>query len=114
MVWVQACRADEVEPGDTYAAPTEPPIALYNVDGEFFATQDVCSHAESALSEGYLEGDTIECAWHMGRFCVRTGKALSLPATTDLATYPTRVVDGVVYVEVDADVDAGETVSSPS
>ena len=101
MVWVQACRADEMEAGDVRQVLTDPPIAVYNVDGEFFATQDVCSHAESSLSEGYLEGDTIECAWHMGRFCVRTGKALTLPAAIDLATYRTKVVDGTVLIEVD-------------
>lgn len=108
MVWVEACRIDDVEAGDVRQVPTDPPIALYNVDGEFYATQDVCSHAESSLSEGYLEGDSIECIWHMGRFCVRTGKALSLPATRDLATYPTKVVDGVVHIEVD------DTVTPPS
>lgn len=100
MVWVEACRVEDLPAGEVQMVPTDPPIALYNVDGEFFATQDVCTHAESSLSEGYLEDDTIECGWHMARFCVRTGKALSLPATTDLATYPTKVVDGSVHVEV--------------
>lgn len=104
MVWVTAGRVDDIDDGEVRQVPTDPPIAIYNVDGEFFATQDICTHAESSLAEGYLEDDVVECAWHMARFCVRTGKALSLPATADLATYPTRVVDGTVLVEIDEDL----------
>lgn len=108
MTWVEAGRVDDLEAGEVRQLETEPPIALYNVDGELYATQELCSHAESPLADGYLEGDVIECAWHMARFCVRDGRALSLPATVDLTTYPVKVVDGVVLVGV------GESLSSPS
>ncbi|CAI7978357.1 putative 3-phenylpropionate/cinnamate dioxygenase ferredoxin subunit [Frankia sp. Hr75.2] len=99
MGWERACAADDLPPGEVLRLDVDPPIAVYNVDGEFYATADTCSHAESSLAEGYLEGDTIECVWHFARFCVRNGKALSLPATVDLRTYAVRLEDGDVLVE---------------
>lgn len=81
----------------------QPPVAVYNVDGTFFATADTCSHELSSLGEdGYLDGDQVECAWHFAKFCVRTGQALTLPATKPIATYPVEVDNGEVYVVVDA------------
>ena len=73
-------------------------IALFNVDGEFYATNDICTHEEASLSEGELFGHVVECPLHGARFDVRTGKALSLPAVYPVKTYPTRVVDGQVEV----------------
>lgn len=100
MAWVQACRVGDLGPGDMLRLDVEPPVAVFNVDGEFFAADDTCTHAESSLSEGYLEGDEVECVWHFARFCVRTGKAKSLPATRDLNTYEVRVEGGSVFVKL--------------
>ncbi len=57
------------------------PIAIYNVDGEYFATCDTCSHEEASLTEGWLDDDVVTCPSHGAEFSVRTGEALSLPAT---------------------------------
>ena len=100
MAWVRACAADELAPGEAVRVEAEPPVAVFNVDGEFLATADTCTHAESSLADGWVEGDQVECAFHFAKFCLRTGKALSLPATQDLDTYPTKTEDGVVYVDV--------------
>ncbi|WP_033294729.1 non-heme iron oxygenase ferredoxin subunit [Amycolatopsis jejuensis] len=101
MSWKRACAVDEVAPGEATRVDHSPPIAVFNVDGEWLATADHCSHDESSLAEdGYLDGDVVECAWHFAKFCVRNGKVLSPPAREPLATYATRVDDGVVYVEV--------------
>jgi nitrite reductase/ring-hydroxylating ferredoxin subunit len=90
----------DLEPGDALVVEAEPAVAVFNVDGEFLATADTCTHAESSLADGYLEGDQVECSWHMARFCLRTGSALTLPATEPLATYCTKVRGDEVFVEL--------------
>lgn len=67
------------------------PIALVRADSQVYAVSDLCSHAEVSLSEGEVEGCFIECWLHGSQFDVRTGKAMSLPANTPIATYPTQL-----------------------
>lgn len=100
MGWERVCRVGELEPGEAVRVDADPPVAVFNVAGEFFATSDTCSHAKSSLSDGYLEDDQVECTWHYARFCVRTGKALSLPATEDLRTYQVKVEGGDIFVRI--------------
>lgn len=100
MGWVRVCGVDDIAPGEATKLDVVPPIAIFNVDGELFATADMCTHAESSLSEGYMDGDQVECVFHFAKFCVRTGKALTLPATHPLQTFPVRVSDGEVQVDV--------------
>src|SRR5215213_8477090 len=77
-------------------------IAVYNVDGQLYATSDICSHAYAELSEGFLDSDdcTIECPLHGSRFDIRSGAALTLPAYEPIATYPVRVEGEDVLVEL--------------
>ena len=75
-------------------------IALCNVDGEFFAIDDLCTHDGGSLDQGELEGDVIECPRHGARFNVRTGKVLALPAVKPLNTYPLRVEGSEIQVAV--------------
>ncbi|MBM4418921.1 MAG: non-heme iron oxygenase ferredoxin subunit [Chloroflexi bacterium] len=75
-------------------------IALYNVDGAYYATDDVCTHDEASLADGELFGCIVECPLHGARFDVRNGKALSLPAVYPVRTYPTRISDAGVEVTV--------------
>src|ERR1700738_81296 len=76
-------------------------IALYDIDGNLFATDNICTHAYARLSDGWLDGELIECPLHAARFDVRTGKVLDPPATEDLKTYPVRVVDDEIQVKLD-------------
>ncbi len=100
---VRACAVDELPPGEIRQVPGNPPIAVYNVDGEFYATADLCTHGLSSLSEeGYLENGEIECGWHLARFCVRSGAVKAPPASIPLATYEVSVIDGDVYVATTA------------
>ncbi len=80
----------------------DPPIAVFNVDGDFLATADTCSHDESSLADGYVDGDQVECAWHFAKFCLRTGRVLSPPANQDIAVYRVEIDDGVLYVNTEA------------
>jgi 3-phenylpropionate/trans-cinnamate dioxygenase ferredoxin subunit len=77
-------------------------IALCNVDGTFYAIDDVCTHDGGPLDQGQLEGEQIECPRHGARFDVRTGRAIVLPAIVPVHTYPVEVVDGHVKVQLDA------------
>ena len=76
-------------------------IAVYNVGGEFFATDNECTHAAASLADGILEGDVIECALHFGAFNVRTGEAVQAPCFTPLRTYKVEVRGGQVFVDLD-------------
>src|SRR5262249_38860921 len=75
-------------------------VALYNIEGEIYATINVCTHAQALLSDGWLEGEVIECPLHGGRFEVKTGKGLGPPITCDLKTFPVRVEGDVIQVNV--------------
>ena len=66
-------------------------VALYRVGNEFYATGNVCSHAEALLSDGVLDGCEIECPLHLGRFDIRSGEALTSPVEIDIPTYRVRV-----------------------
>ena len=97
---VRVCGAADLAPGEAIQVPTVPPIAVFNVDGEFFATADTCTHEESSLADGYIDGDQVECAFHFAKFCIRTGAVKSLPATLSLRTYSVVLDEGDVFVEV--------------
>jgi 3-phenylpropionate/trans-cinnamate dioxygenase ferredoxin subunit len=75
-------------------------IALFNLDGTFFAIKDICTHDQAPLSEGELNGDTIVCPWHGACFSVRTGEALSLPAIEPVETFPVILQGDEVYVDI--------------
>lgn len=102
MRFVKVARESEVPDDRPLAVEAQgAPIALVRLDGCVYAFADVCTHERTPLSEGFLEGDVIECARHGARFDVRTGKVLSLPATSPLKTYPVHVQGGNVLVGVD-------------
>ena len=91
----------EIPPGEMKAVEVAgEPIALYNVEGEFFATCDTCSHEEASLAEGWLDDDVVTCPSHGAEFNVRTGAVLALPATEPIATYPVHVEGDDVFVAV--------------
>jgi nitrite reductase/ring-hydroxylating ferredoxin subunit len=98
--WLRACSVEDVAPGEAIALPVTPPLAVFNVDGEFYATDDTCTHEDSSLADGYIDSDVVECAFHFARFSIRDGRALALPATEPLQSYETHVADGMVYVKV--------------
>ena len=76
-------------------------IALYEMDGEICATDDICTHAYAKLSDGWMEKGEIECPLHAGRFDIKTGKATAPPCVDDIKTYPVRVEGGEIQVKLD-------------
>jgi len=80
---------------------SSPAVALFNLEGEIYALADLCTHGNASMSEGYLEDDcTVECPIHTARFCLKTGRALTQPATEDLATFEVQIEEGEIYVLV--------------
>lgn len=77
-------------------------IALYRVNGEVFATDGICTHGNARLCDGFLDGYEIECPLHQGKFDVRTGRASCAPATDDIKSYPVKIVNSSVYIQLDA------------
>jgi len=73
-------------------------VALYRIGSEFYATGNICTHAEALLSDGMLDGCEIECPLHMGRFDIRTGEALTSPVEVDIPIYPVRVSGDEIQV----------------
>jgi naphthalene 1,2-dioxygenase ferredoxin component len=98
--WVTVAQLAAIGEGEVLGVEIgDKSIALYNVDGEIYATDNVCTHAFAMLSDGWLDGDCIECPLHAGRFEVRTGKALGPPVEENIKVYPARVVGGDIQVK---------------
>ncbi len=93
--FVQVIEAGEIKPGERILIEVdEQPIAVFNVDGKYYAIGDVCTHDDGPLGDGELDGFQIVCPRHGARFDIRSGKAMALPAVIDTPWYPVRVVDG--------------------
>ena len=80
--------------------PDLPPLAVYNVDGEFYVTSNICTHNVAMLTDGYLDGDTVECPLHGGCFSVKTGAPTAFPCEKPLQVFPVIVEEGTVFTEV--------------
>ena len=90
--WTDAYDLEFLVPGDVTAVKVgDKELALYEVDGEVYASDNRCTHGDALLSDGFLEGTQIECPFHQGRFDVCTGKALCAPLTQDIRVYPVRI-----------------------
>jgi naphthalene 1,2-dioxygenase system ferredoxin subunit len=100
--WVRAAARSDLAEGEVLGVELQGrSIALYDVEGSVFATDNICTHAYARLSDGWLDGELIECPLHAARFDVRTGKVLDPPATEDLKTYPVRVIDDEIQVKLE-------------
>ena len=102
-VVVEVCREEEApEPGQALSVVVgDIPVAIFNIHGEFYAIGDICTHEEYPLSEGdMIDEYTVECALHGATFDVRTGDALTLPATGNAGSYPIWIEDGALKIEL--------------
>jgi nitrite reductase/ring-hydroxylating ferredoxin subunit len=100
----RVATSSEIAPGEAlHVTVDDREIALFNVDGEFYAIEDVCTHAYALLSEGFVDGDIIECPLHGGRFEIKTGKAVAEPPTEDVRTYPVKREGDAILVGIPAE-----------
>ncbi len=90
--WVEIGAADELAAGERMVLQIDDKfVAVFNVDGDYFAIEDRCSHDDGELADGALNGCEIECSRHGAKFDIRTGKALSSPAIVDIESYGVKV-----------------------
>jgi 3-phenylpropionate/trans-cinnamate dioxygenase ferredoxin component len=99
--WIDVAKVDELTPGNRKIIMTDvAEIAVFNLDGEFFAIEDVCTHDGGELASGVCDGDQIICPRHGARFCIRSGKVLTPPAYEDVETFPVRIDQDVVQIDI--------------
>ena len=90
----ELCRVDDVRPDQPYRARVAGvAVAVFQIEDKYYVTQDLCTHGPGSLSEGYVDGEEIECPFHQGRFNIVTGKAVCAPCTLPLKTWDV-TVDG--------------------
>jgi nitrite reductase/ring-hydroxylating ferredoxin subunit len=100
--YVPVKKVSELPPGNmTWVSVEGERVLLANVEGTYYALDDVCGHQRMALSRGLLEGHEVECPLHFARFDVRTGELINGPIAEDVRTYDVRVADDTVYVKRD-------------
>jgi nitrite reductase/ring-hydroxylating ferredoxin subunit len=98
---IRVCHIDDVAAGSALKVEQGGLVlAIFNVDGEFYATDNACTHGPGSLSEGELYGDVIECNFHGGQFNVRTGEVVGPPCLVPVKTYKVNVEDGQVFVSI--------------
>jgi ethylbenzene dioxygenase ferredoxin component len=98
---VRVCSRSEVAPGTVKAFTVGgATLAIYNLDGSFYATDDECTHAAASLADGMIDGDVIECCMHMGSFHIPTGRVVEPPCEVPLRTYQVVLKDDGVFVDL--------------
>ena len=100
--WIKVCATGELLPGEyrnVYDGDT--PIAVFNIDGDLYAIEDICTHDGGELTGGIIDGNEIECPRHGARFDIRTGAVLCPPAYEPTAKFPVRIEGGSVYTRDD-------------
>ena len=99
--WHRVASADQLELETPFPLRVgDQQICVVRLEDGIFAINDVCTHEYALLSDGYCEEGRIECPLHQACFDLRTGKALNEPAEVDVQTYPVKVEDGTVFVQV--------------
>jgi naphthalene 1,2-dioxygenase system ferredoxin subunit len=100
--WIDALAASDLPTDDVIGVPVAGrDIALYTVSGEVFATDNICTHGQARLCDGFLDGHEIECPLHQGKFDVRDGRPTCEPVTEGLRSYPVKIEGQRVFVQID-------------
>lgn len=100
--WIRVCSRAELLPGEFQLAyDGDTAIAVFNIDGELFAIEDVCTHDGGELAGGPVEGYLVECLRHGAKFDLRTGEAVCPPAYTPTVCFPVRIEDDAVWTRDD-------------
>ena len=100
--WIAVAKVGELAPGSHRVVDIDgASVAVFNVGGEYYAIEDVCTHDGGQLTGGTVEGDQVVCPRHGARFSIKTGNALTAPAYEPTAKFPVRVENGVIQVRDD-------------
>jgi 3-phenylpropionate/trans-cinnamate dioxygenase ferredoxin component len=97
--WVDVAGTDELAPGSYRVVDVDgAAVAVFNVNGTYYAVEDVCTHDGGTLTGGTVQGEQVVCPRHGARFSLKTGDVLAPPAYEPIATFPVRVAAGRVQV----------------
>jgi naphthalene 1,2-dioxygenase system ferredoxin subunit len=101
QTWIEAALLASVPQDDVVAIEVQgKDIALYSVEGEVYASDNLCTHGHARLCDGFLDGHEIECPLHQGKFDVRSGAAVCAPVTEGIRTYPVRIEGDKVFLDL--------------
>lgn len=97
---VTLCKAEEVKEEAPIHVSSEgfPDLAVYAFEGEYFVTDNLCTHGMAMLTEGYQDGEEIECPFHGGAFSIKTGEATAFPCQIAIKSYPVTLDDGNICI----------------
>lgn len=99
--WLDVAAVSDIPQDDVVAVDAAgKDVAVYNVGGHIFATDNLCTHGNARLCDGFLEGHEIECPLHQGKFDVRDGRATCAPVTVGLTPYPVKIESGRVFLQI--------------
>ena len=98
---VRACSVTDLQDGEIrrVEVPDQPPIAIYRLGDEYYATDDTCTHGAASLADGFVENGEVECPFHLGRFDIRTGQPTLHPCTVPIRTYKVQIDGSEVFVD---------------
>lgn len=101
--WVAVAKVGEVpEEGTLRVMLGHEAVCLYSAGGKIYATQDLCTHGQASLADGFIYDENIECPLHQGLFHIPSGRAVGAPCTEDLRTYPVKIENGNVLLLANA------------
>jgi naphthalene 1,2-dioxygenase system ferredoxin subunit len=100
--WINALAADDLPTDDVLGVNVEGrDVAIYTVGNEVYATDNICTHGQARLCDGFLDGHEIECPLHQGKFDIRNGQPTCLPVTEPVRSYPVKIEGNRVFVQID-------------
>ncbi|MFC3106449.1 bifunctional 3-phenylpropionate/cinnamic acid dioxygenase ferredoxin subunit [Undibacterium arcticum] len=106
VTWLKVCDVSAVRNQEARCLRVgEEDVAVFNLDGQFYAVADRCPHGNASLSEGWVENGEVECPLHQARFDLASGKVLCAPARDNLKTFKVKLADGVVLVCASAETE---------
>lgn len=101
--WIDVAGRDQIADGEMIAVDANGlPIVLFNLSGSFSALHDLCTHGQARLSDGFVDGDCIECPLHQGKFDIRTGAPAAAPVTEAVRAFPVRLNGDRIEIDVSA------------
>ena len=102
MPRIEACSTTDLEADNMFRfdPPGRPPIAIFLLDGEYYATDDTCTHGQASLVEGFIEDGSVYCPFHEGAFDIKTGKPTAPPCVAPVRSYPVVVEGEQIFLEI--------------
>jgi NAD(P)H-dependent nitrite reductase small subunit len=99
--WIKVAETNKLSPGQGVVIKVKgTEIALFNVEGRFYAIDNACTHSGGPLGKGRLFGTVVTCPWHGSQFNVTNGACQAAPATAKIATYPVQAENGTIFIQV--------------